>query len=64
MVHALTHQRPAKLPCFHLALNLIVGVAWLLPSVMYEKVTLGTTSGPRTGLPPTPSTCRSPAARA
>lgn len=41
MVHELTHQRPAKLPGFHLAWNLVVGVVWLLPSVMYEGVHAG-----------------------
>ena len=34
----MTHQRPDEIPGFHLAWNLVVGVAWLLPSVMYERV--------------------------
>jgi fatty acid desaturase len=38
MVHELTHQHPDEIPGFHLAWNLVVGVAWLLPSVMYEGV--------------------------
>jgi fatty acid desaturase len=38
MVHELTHQRRAEIPGFHLAWNLAVGVAWLFPSVMYERV--------------------------
>jgi fatty acid desaturase len=54
MVHELTHQRPEAIPGFHLAWNLVVGVAWLLPSVMYEgvhgahhkKTTYGTAADP------------------
>src|SRR5262245_41862425 len=54
MVHELTHQRPDEIPGFHLAWNLVVGVAWLLPSVMYEgvhgshhkKTTYGTAADP------------------
>jgi len=54
MVHELTHQRRAEIPGFHLAWNLLVGVAWLFPSVMYERVhdghhrmtTYGTASDP------------------
>jgi fatty acid desaturase len=38
MVHELTHQHPDKIPGFHLAWNVVVGLAWLLPSVMYERV--------------------------
>ena len=38
MVHELTHQRPNEIPGVHLAWNFFVGVAWLLPSVMYEGV--------------------------
>jgi fatty acid desaturase len=41
MIHELTHQRPEELPGFHLAWNLAVGVAWFLPSVMYEGVHAG-----------------------
>jgi fatty acid desaturase len=41
MVHELTHQRRRDLPHFHAAWNLIIGVAWLLPSVMYENVHYG-----------------------
>ena len=36
MVHELTHRRRDEIPGFHLAWNLVIGVAWLLPSVMYE----------------------------
>jgi fatty acid desaturase len=54
MVHELTHQRRDEIPGFHLAWNLVVGVAWLLPSVMYEgvhgahhrKTTYGTAADP------------------
>jgi len=54
MVHELTHRRPEEIPGFHLAWNLVVGVAWLLPSVMYEgvhgahhkKTTYGTAADP------------------
>ena len=38
MVHELTHQRRSSLPGFHLAWNLVVGVAWLFPSAFYERV--------------------------
>ena len=38
MVHELTHQRNSGIPGFHRAWNLAIGVAWLLPSVMYEGV--------------------------
>ncbi|HUR55932.1 MAG TPA: fatty acid desaturase [Gemmataceae bacterium] len=41
MVHELTHQRRNAIPGFHLAWNLVVGVAWLFPSVMYERVHSG-----------------------
>jgi fatty acid desaturase len=54
MAHELTHQSRRDLPGFHLAWNLAVGVAWLLPSVMYEgahhdhhrKTTYGTRDDP------------------
>lgn len=54
MVHELTHQRHDELPGFHLAWNLVIGVPWLLPSVMYEgvhnghhkKTTYGTADDP------------------
>ena len=54
MIHELTHQRPDEIPGFHLAWNLVGGVAWLLPSVMYEgvhnahhkKTTYGTADDP------------------
>ncbi|MDB5306280.1 MAG: Fatty acid desaturase [Gemmataceae bacterium] len=38
MVHELTHQRRDEIPGFHSAWNVLVGVPWLLPSVMYERV--------------------------
>ena len=38
MVHELTHQRHDEIPGFHRAWNVVVGIAWLLPSVMYEGV--------------------------
>ena len=38
MVHELTHQRNSGIPGFHRAWNVVVGIAWLLPSVMYEGV--------------------------
>jgi fatty acid desaturase len=38
MVHELTHQKPGEIPGFHLAWNLVIGVAWLFPSIMYERV--------------------------
>lgn len=41
MMHELTHQRPEELPGFHLAWNLAVGVAWFLPSILYEGVHAG-----------------------
>lgn len=54
MVHELTHQRPDEIPGFHLVWNWVVGVVWLLPSVMYEgvhgahhkKTTYGTAADP------------------
>lgn len=36
MAHELTHQSRGDLPGFHLAWNLVIGVPWLFPSVMYE----------------------------
>jgi fatty acid desaturase len=41
MVHELTHQGPREIPGFHRAWNLAVGIAWLLPSIMYEGVHTG-----------------------
>ena len=38
MIHELTHQHPSELPGFYLAWNLVFGLPWLLPSVMYEGV--------------------------
>lgn len=54
MVHELTHQRHDEIPGFHLAWNLAFGIAWFLPSVMYEgvhtshhkKTTYGTADDP------------------
>jgi fatty acid desaturase len=54
MIHELTHQRHYEIPGFHLAWNLVFGVPWLLPSVMYEgvhtnhhkKTTYGTAEDP------------------
>lgn len=54
MIHELTHQRPDEIRGFHLAWNLVFGVPWLLPSVMYEgvhadhhkKTTYGTANDP------------------
>lgn len=54
MIHELTHQHCHEIRGFHLAWNLVVGVAWLLPSVMYEgvhsahhkKTTYGTAADP------------------
>ena len=54
MIHELTHQRHDEIRGFHLAWNLVYGVAWLLPSVMYEgvhsdhhkKTTYGTANDP------------------
>lgn len=54
MVHELTHQRRDEIPGFHTAWNLAIGIVWLLPSVMYERVhnghhrktTYGTTDDP------------------
>lgn len=54
MVHELTHQGPREIPGFHRAWNLAIGIAWLLPSVMYEgahtghhkKTTYGTAADP------------------
>src|SRR5438270_514377 len=36
LIHELTHQRRDEIPGFHFAWNLVGGVPWLLPSVMYE----------------------------
>jgi fatty acid desaturase len=41
MIHELTHQRCHEIRGFHLAWNLVVGVPWLLPSIMYEGVHTG-----------------------
>jgi len=41
MIHELTHQRHEQLPGFSLAWNLVIGVAWFLPSIMYEGVHAG-----------------------
>ncbi len=41
LIHELTHQRPGEIPYFHLAWNLVFGLASALPSVMYEQVHLG-----------------------
>ncbi len=54
MMHELTHQRHHDLRGFHLAWNVIFGVPWVVPSVMYEgvhadhhkKTTYGTTRDP------------------
>ncbi len=41
MIHELTHQHTEALPGFRLAWNLVVGVAWFLPSILYEGVHTG-----------------------
>lgn len=54
MLHELTHQNRAEIPGFHLAWNLVIGVGFLLPSIMYEgvhnghhkKTTYGTAADP------------------
>src|SRR5262245_21561949 len=54
MIHELKHQRREAIPGLHLAWNLVIGVAWLLPSVFYEgvhhghhkKTTFGTAADP------------------
>lgn len=54
MIHELTHQHPSELPGFYFAWNLVFGLPWLLPSVMYEgvhadhhkKTTYGTADDP------------------
>jgi len=54
MIHELTHHRHEQIPGFTTAWNLGIGVAWLLPSVMYEgvhndhhkKTTYGTANDP------------------
>jgi fatty acid desaturase len=38
IIHELTHQRRDEIPGFHTAWNLVVGVPWLLPLVVYEGV--------------------------
>jgi len=37
-IHELTHLRPEEAPGFHFAWNLLVGVPWLTPSLLYEGV--------------------------
>jgi fatty acid desaturase len=37
-IHELTHLRPAAIPGFHLAWNVLIGVPFLTPSLMYEGV--------------------------
>ncbi len=54
MIHELTHQGTTAIPGFHRAWNLVIGLAWMLPSVMYEgvhnghhkKTTYGTANDP------------------
>jgi len=54
MIHELTHQRHYEIRGFHLAWNLVFGLPWLLPSVLYEgvhadhhkKTTYGTANDP------------------
>jgi fatty acid desaturase len=41
LIHELTHQSHGEIPYFHLAWNLVFGVASGLPSVLYEQVHLG-----------------------
>jgi fatty acid desaturase len=38
MIHELTHHPRTDIPGFHLAWNLVTGVPWLLPSILYEGV--------------------------
>jgi fatty acid desaturase len=37
-IHELTHVRSTELPGFHFAWNLLIGVPWLTPSLLYEGV--------------------------
>ena len=37
-IHELTHVRSSELPAFHFAWNLLLGVPWLTPSLLYEGV--------------------------
>jgi fatty acid desaturase len=37
-IHELTHLRRDELPGFHLGWNLLIGVPWLTPSLLYEGV--------------------------
>lgn len=37
-IHELTHLRGGDLPGFHIAWNLLIGVPWLTPSLLYEGV--------------------------
>ncbi|WP_293681831.1 fatty acid desaturase [uncultured Phenylobacterium sp.] len=37
-IHELTHLRSAEVPGFHVAWNLLIGVPWLTPSLLYEGV--------------------------
>lgn len=37
-IHELTHLRPDDVPGFHFAWNLLIGVPWLTPSLLYEGV--------------------------
>ena len=37
-IHELTHLRRDDVPGFHLAWNLLIGVPWLTPSLLYEGV--------------------------
>lgn len=37
-IHELTHLRPDEVPGFHFAWNLLIGVPWLTPSLLYEGV--------------------------
>jgi fatty acid desaturase len=37
-IHELTHLRREELPGFHFAWNVVIGVPWLTPSLLYEGV--------------------------
>jgi fatty acid desaturase len=37
-IHELTHLRKDELPGFHFAWNVVIGVPWLTPSLLYEGV--------------------------
>jgi fatty acid desaturase len=37
-IHELTHLRPDEVPGFHIAWNVLIGVPWLTPSLLYEGV--------------------------